>query len=106
GAASRCRRPATGWWAQSLARRRRPRMGADGAGVEDRDGRRGRRIGSPDRARLRVGHNPDQGTTEALSQPFVVFVNDGTNPRYRLTQEQAYELLTSLQQALGILKTR
>ena len=56
--------------------------------------------------RLRVGHNPDQGTTEALSHPFVVFVNDGTNPRYRLTQEQAYELLTSLQQALGILKTR
>ena len=57
-------------------------------------------------ARLRVGHNPEQGTTEALSQPFVVFVNDGTNPRYRLTQEQAYELLASLQQALGILKTR
>jgi hypothetical protein len=55
-------------------------------------------------AHLRVDHNPDQGTTVARSQPFVVFVNDGTNPRYRLTYKEAYDLLTSLQQALGILK--
>lgn len=56
-------------------------------------------------ASLRVEHNPDQGTTEALRQPFVVLVNDGPKPRYRLTREQAYDLLKSLQQALGILKT-
>jgi len=47
----------------------------------------------------------DNPTTEALSQPFVVFVNDNPTPRYRLTREQAYELLTSLQRALGIVKT-
>src|SRR2546425_3319672 len=51
-------------------------------------------------ASLRVEHNPEQGTTEALSQPFVVFVNDNPTPRYRLTRQQAYELLTSLQRAL------
>jgi hypothetical protein len=56
-------------------------------------------------ASLRVEHNPEQGTTEALSQPFVVFVNDNPTPRYRLTHEQTYELLTSLQRALGIVKT-
>jgi hypothetical protein len=55
-------------------------------------------------ARLRVEHNPDQGTTETLSQPFVVFVNDGTNPRYRLSTEEAYALLKSLQSALRIPK--
>jgi hypothetical protein len=55
-------------------------------------------------ASLHVEHNPEQGTTEALSQPFVVFVNDNPKPRYRLSTEQAYELLKSLQQALGILK--
>ena len=57
-------------------------------------------------ASLRVEHNPEQGTTEALSQPFVVFVNDNPTPRYRLTREQAYELLTSLQRALGIVIPR
>jgi hypothetical protein len=57
-------------------------------------------------ASLRVEHNQEQGTTEALSQPFVVFVNDNPTPRYRLTHEQAYELLTSLQRALGMTSTR
>jgi hypothetical protein len=51
-------------------------------------------------AQLRVEHNPDQGTTEALSQPFVVFVNENTKPRYRLSTEDAYALFRSLQSAL------
>src|SRR5438128_1319083 len=34
-------------------------------------------------ARLRVEHNPEQETTEAQSEPFVVFVNDNSKPRYR-----------------------
>ena|SRR6266446_2239127 len=73
--------------------------------IEEKLGRNRERIGSPDMASLRVEHNPEQGTTEALSQPFVVFVNDNPTPRYRLTRQQAYELLTSLQRALGIVKT-
>ena len=56
-------------------------------------------------ASLRVEHNPEQGTTEALSQPFVVYVNDNPTPRYCLTREQTYKLLPSLQRALGIVKT-
>ena len=50
----------------------------------------------PAMARVRVGHNPDQGSTEALGQPFVIFINDNANPRYRLTREKAYDLLKSL----------
>ena len=55
-------------------------------------------------AHLRVDHNPDQGTTEARAQPFVVFVNDNATPRYRLSTEEAYALLKSLQAALRIQK--
>jgi hypothetical protein len=53
-------------------------------------------------AQLRMEHNPEQETTEALSQPFVVFVNDNAKPRYRLTTEEAYALLKSLQSTLRI----
>lgn len=55
-------------------------------------------------AQLRMEHNPEQETTEARSQPFVVFVNDNPKPRYRLTTKEAYALLESLQSALGISK--
>ena len=57
-------------------------------------------------AHLLVDHNPDQGTTEALSQPFVMFVNDNAKPRYRLSTEDAYALLKSLQSALRMPKAR
>ena len=55
-------------------------------------------------AHLRVDHNPDQGTNEARTQPFVVFVNDNATPRYRLSTEEAYALLKFLQSALSIRK--
>ena len=55
-------------------------------------------------ARLRVEHNPEQETTVAQSEPFVVFVNDNSKPRYRLSTEEAYALLKSLQSALRIPK--
>jgi hypothetical protein len=54
--------------------------------------------------RLRVEHNPDQDTTEALRQPDVVLVNDNAKPRYHLSTEEAYALLKSLQSALRIPK--
>jgi hypothetical protein len=57
-------------------------------------------------AHLRVDHNPDQGTTDTLSHPFVVFVNENTKPRYRLTTEEAYVLFKSLQSALRMPKDR
>ncbi len=52
-------------------------------------------------ANLRVEHNPEQGTNEARALPFVMFVNDGWKPRYRLTREEAYGLLKSLERVLG-----
>jgi hypothetical protein len=57
-------------------------------------------------AQLRMEHNPEQETTEARSQPFVVFVNDNPKPRYRMTTKEAYALLESLQSALRIPKRR
>ena len=57
-------------------------------------------------ASLRVEHNPEQGTNEARGLPFVVFVNDGPKPRYRLTRDQAYGLLKSLEQVLGTSKNK
>jgi hypothetical protein len=55
-------------------------------------------------AQLRMEHNPEQETADALSRPFVVFVNDNPRPRYRLTTKEAYALLESLQSALRIPK--
>ena len=55
-------------------------------------------------AQLRMEHNPEQETAEALSRPFVVFVNDNPRPRYRLTTQEAYALLESLRSALRIPK--
>ena len=47
-------------------------------------------------ARLRVEHNPEQETTEAQSEPFVVFVNDNSKPRYRLSTEEASPQIASV----------
>ena len=47
-------------------------------------------------ARLRVEHNPEQETTEARSEPFVVFVNDNSKPRYRLSTEEASPQIASV----------
>jgi hypothetical protein len=55
-------------------------------------------------AQLRMEHNPEQETTKALSQPFVVFVNDNAKPRYRLNTQEAYALLESIRSALRIPK--